>query len=483
MGEKAWTICHCITQIVFTGIMNRKQLIRLLVILLTVRLCAIAGAAAMLPTRVVIQAEYSGWSSSSTNLTLTLTNGLYAAGVYTVAPPLVSNLMAVAKRPWPKPGTNDWLFKIDPANLGLNAAWAKANYPRLLESYCGESERGVFPNASERQRAWLTNALTDFDLLGEAVRQSFTGGWTDDSPSLELRFENDSGKTVEQQLRLYTRAQHSFMLPWEVYEGTNAWASGNADISRAVVQVLPPGFMHRDRLNGDIFRMVSGGFTGLEKVQEFIEKSTVQESLGDEAERLLQSFELQNCRTMTSGNNRFPGMFVGSLHRTNWPERLTMPIQAQIERGILPNLKAIMESAETRVAPLLKQEWLMSRLKGSGNVSVAVKAEGSPDHQWLRGHMDNVGRAAFYDRIQPALRRSQGFVIWEGFRRSSEWAILDDGRLLLYGFTGNGVLDWKPVDLGFQGEPRMLQSMSINFVGVYVDAEGTITEVVPPERK
>jgi hypothetical protein len=61
--------------------------------------------------------------------------------------------------------------------------------------------------------------------------------------------------------------------------------------------------------------------------------------------------------------------------------------------------------------------------------------------------------------------------------------VLDDGRLLLYGFTGNGVLDWKPVDLGFQGEPRMLQSMLINFVGVFVDAEGQITEVVPPERK
>ena len=125
----------------------------------------------------------------------------------------------------------------------------------------------------------------------------------------------------------------------------------------------------------------------------------------------------------------------------------------------------------------------MSRLKGSAEVSVEVKAEGSPDHQWLRGHMDKVGLAAFYDRIQPALRRSLGFLLREGLQRASEWAVLEDGRLLLYGFAGDGVLDWKPDELGFQGDQRMLGSFNINRVGVFVGPEGKITEVVPPERK
>jgi len=148
---------------------------------------------------------------------------------------------------------------------------------------------------------------------------------------------------------------------------------------------------------------------------------------------------------------------------------------------VVTNLNAILGHAEARVAPLLKLEWLVLRLKGSAAVSVEVEPEGSTDHPWLRGHMDKVGRAAFYDRIQPALRRSLGFVLREGFQRTSEWAILEDGGLLLYGFTGNGVLDWKPDDLGFQGEQRMLQSSSINFVGVFVRPEGRITEVVPPQ--
>ncbi len=55
--------------------------------------------------------------------------------------------------------------------------------------------------------------------------------------------------------------------------------------------------------------------------------------------------------------------------------------------------------------------------------------------------------------------------------------------LLLYGFTGDGVLDWKPEDLGFQGDERMLRSSSINFIGVFVDQDGKIKEFVPPDRK
>ena len=157
-----------------------------------------------------------------------------------------------------------------------------------------------------------------------------------------------------------------------------------------------------------------------------------------------------------------------------------MPIMTGIEHGVVTNLKSILASAHARVAPLLKQEWLMSRIKGSAEVWVEVQAEGSPDNRWLRGHMDKVGLVAFYDRIQPALSHSLGYVIREGVRRSSEWALLDDGRLLLFGFTGNGVLDWKPVELGFRGKP---DSNMINFVGVYVGAGGMLTEVVQPERK
>ena len=70
---------------------------------LRTHLCTAAGGGPPSPTQVVISAGYSGWSFASTNLTLTLTNGVYAAGAHTVAPKLISNLMAAARKRWPKP--------------------------------------------------------------------------------------------------------------------------------------------------------------------------------------------------------------------------------------------------------------------------------------------------------------------------------------------------------------------------------------------
>ena len=464
--------------------MSLKHSVCIFVILAATNCCTSATGWPPSPTQIVISAEHFGWGSRSTNLTLTLSNGVYAAGTYTVARPLISNLMAVAKRPWPQPPTNAWpKFIVDPVNLGLDAAWLKTNYQLLLQSFSTNTDNVPFPNTSERQRAWLTNALADLELLGEGLRGLFAGlMWTDDYPSLELRFEHDDGRTVEQVFRLRTRAQPWFMLPWQVYDGASEFTSANADISRAVVRVLPPGFLLRDRLDADVFQMVRTGFLRLSKVNQFIQKSTLEETLGDEVNTFLQVFERPFCMISGGGYVGYPDSLTATLHRTNWPKGLTMSIQTGVERGVMTNLKAILDTADRRVAPLLKQEWLMSRFKSPAGLSVEVKAEGSPDHQSLRGHMDKVGRAAFYDRIQPALRRSLGFLLREG-QRVSEWAILEDGRLLLYGFTGDGVLDWKPDELGFQGDPRMLRSSTINRVGVFVGPEGRITEVVPPQRK
>jgi hypothetical protein len=234
--------------------MKAKRCIWLAIVLAGTPLCAQAGTGPMLPNQIIITAEHSGWGFRSTNLTLVLSNGVYGAGSYAVAPNLVSNLIALAKRPWPRPPTNSWpSFMIDPANFGLDDAWLRTNYPRLLQSFSTNTDNMPFPNASEQQRAWLTNALGDIGLLGEVLRDCFRVSWTDDYPKLELRFEQDDGKTVEQVCRLSTSAQQAFMLPWQVYDGTNELTSGNADISRAVMRILPQGFLLRDRLEGDLY--------------------------------------------------------------------------------------------------------------------------------------------------------------------------------------------------------------------------------------
>ena len=79
----------------------------------------------------------------------------------------------------------------------------------MLQTYSGGSEGEVFSNASKRQRTWLTNALANLDMLGEALRGCFAGRWTGGYPSLELRFQNDDGYTIQAVLRFSTPAQQA----------------------------------------------------------------------------------------------------------------------------------------------------------------------------------------------------------------------------------------------------------------------------------
>ncbi len=452
--------------------------------------CAAGDKRVPAATHIVIRAEHMGWGSRATNLTLVWSNGAFAAGTYTVPASVVSNLLAIAGRPWTYVAepTNSKGYRlpsqqVDPANLGLDVAWVKNNRERLLQHFAGKSGEGLFPNASARQRAWLTNALADQVFLEKCLQAQFDGFWTDDYPRLELRFDKDDGRTVEHVLRISSRSQHPFMLPWQVSDGNTVSSNFDAGISRAIAELLPPGFLLRDRLSRDLLGMVTGEFLRLGEVYKYIRKSTLEETLGPEAERALQESGLQNCRIHGDNPQVFPNRFQATLHLTNWPERLTVPIQTGIAGGVITNLPNLLKNAETKIAPLLKWDWLLLRLKSSRDVSIEVDTDRSPDHQWLRGHIEKAGLGAFYARIQPALHPALGVMLREGRNRASYWAILEDGRYLLYGFSGKGVLDWKPDELGYRGPSRALDSLSIHRVGVFVSADGKITEVVQPDVK
>jgi hypothetical protein len=438
---------------------------------------AAAAEAQALPSRIAIQAKHLGWGMHSANLTLVLSNRVYRAGSFTVEPVLVSNLIAAAQRPWPQAGS--WVeFPIDFENLGLNAAWAKTNQQRLLELFSGDPKSAPFPNASGRQRRWLTNALADIRQLEASVRHLYEQVWTDDSPSMSLQFEDDGGRFVAEPLQISTKSQWPFLLPWQVRVGTNQFVSGNADISRAVAAILPPGFLLRDRLDRDPAQLVDYGFFSV--VHNYLIQSTLEETFGESA-HLPRGFRLEQCWITAASRDRIPEAIQATAHRTNWPGGLTAPVSSRIACGVATNLDAALAEAGAKVELLLQQPWLRQRVLNTTNISVQL-LERSPDQPWMRTHMNQARRNAFYDRIQSEFSRTIGFTMRESGERVSEWALFEDGRLLLYGFAGDGVLDWSPAELGFRGDSRLLQSSgSINYVGVFVGPDGKIAEVVAPE--
>ncbi len=424
---------------------------------------------------ITIDGKYAGWVFTNSTVQVVYTNGGFLAGTNPIPTEAVSNLLGAARaKPIPE---------VDPANLGLTASWLARNYPALLASFGGDAERGYFPKASAKEQSWLTNALGDLEVLSDILRGWYRSFHTDDYPEFDIRVERETDGVLERVLLLHSRSQTAPMIPWEVTEGTNRFSTHDAAISRALLALLPPGFVNRERLELNLVGSIASSFLGSEKVSAYLRDNLLNDTLGTLTNRLGGEFELRDVRIYSGWVGQFPDHWTGTLHRTNWPARLTWAVQSSIQAGIAKELGPVLETAEARVARLLKYRWLAEKADGTGNISISFK--GSPaDHQALGRFMRAAGLGTFYERLQPDLQRAEAIVVWEGFRRSSEWALLPDGKLLLLGFTGIGVFDWKPEELGYTGPTNNLaQSYTINRVAVYVGTEGKIEQVVPAAEK
>jgi hypothetical protein len=124
----------------------------------------------------------------------------------------------------------------------------------------------------------------------------------------------------------------------------------------------------------------------------------------------------------------------------------------------------------------------MKLVDGSSEISIEVTPNGSmADDSYLRGHMAKVGLGNFYDQIKPRMERGLAFTLREGSvrkRRTSEWITLPEGNLLLK-FSGNGVLEWTPEELGVHSRELDPHGFTYNNVGVFLTPDGAIEKVVP----
>lgn len=81
---------------------------------------------------------------------------------------------------------------------------------------------------------------------------------------------------------------------------------------------------------------------------------TLEETLGAQTDRFLREFELKDYRMPGGSYGRFPDTWRTRLHRTNWPARLLMPVYSQVQNGVVDLLPPLLDSADTRVQPILQ---------------------------------------------------------------------------------------------------------------------------------
>lgn len=214
-------------EIVFSAL-HQKSYVVPLVVLLT------AGtAAAQVPVREI--SIRSGWNGLGTPqnavTTVRVKSGILTYDGKRVDRSKVDALIAALR--------SSPVSKPDPSNLGVTPAWLNEKMGDKKGRFQLESARGT-----ANQRALLAETYTDPEQIAHILPALFSFVRTDDYPIASIDVTFDDGT----HLKAETRSYYPFMLPWTV--GEQGQQTYNADISRAVANLLVRKSPNRERLAG-----------------------------------------------------------------------------------------------------------------------------------------------------------------------------------------------------------------------------------------
>ena len=126
---------------------------------------------------------------------------------------------------------------------------------RLVRQQALDEKSDVLPEPviSRLMRALARPAISRldpaiFNVPAAVIDQHYNSCWTDDYPSLLIRINCKEGRHIT----IRSDAQYAFMLPLKVTDSEAAapYETFDPELSRALADLLPEGYLGRDRLVG-----------------------------------------------------------------------------------------------------------------------------------------------------------------------------------------------------------------------------------------
>ena len=337
----------------------------------------------------------------------------------------------------------------DPSNLGITPTWLDEQIADQKGRFRLEVAR-----ATASQRALLADTLKSRQKIERIVPALFKYVRTDDYPgaSVEVTFEDGA------RLRAETHSYYPFMLPWSV--GAQGEQSYNADISRAVANLLGKKSPNKNRLGGSTFayELVETGQRSIEREWELLGS---EDRAGDALAALRARYEVVASEvnpyhhpeygTATyKGEPEQVNLHV-TLRKTSFPPNVSVALVLQQVQGKVEGVERFLANAEKYESLALSVPWLSQYIKDNSRIPVRISyiQDRSFGDKALRTFTEDMRFRDQPDLIEQVRAQQQDIVLLIVGNTYSEtyWILFPDKHMLLWRFgSPSGLLKWTGAD-------------------------------------
>lgn len=334
----------------------------------------------------------------------------------------------------------------DPTNLGVTPAWVA----QQIADQKGRFRLEV-AGATATQWALLTDTLNDFQKVARVIPSLFNYVRTDDYVGATVEVVSENGSTIHAE----THSYYPFMLPW--YVGANGAESYNADISRAVADLLGKKSPNKYRLAGSALadELVETTKRSIERDWKLL---GVQDQAGDALAALRSHYdvvasEINPYHNVAYGTATYKGEpeqvnLHATLRRPSFPLGVTVSVVLQKVQGGVPGIEQFLVNAKKYEDLALSVPWLNKYLKDNPKAWMTIfyvqdRSFGDKALRTFTADMRFRDRQDLIDQVSAQQREIALLNVGPG----AYWILFPDKHMLLWRYSyAPGLLNWNAAD-------------------------------------
>jgi hypothetical protein len=396
---------------------------------------------------VTIHSQWGGLGMPGRcDLSIQLQNGQYTANDRIIPSEKITALLEAVESPR--------LAEPDPENLGITTQWLQSR----VENAGGYATYFDYQAGYPDQKDLFRTAFTDERTIQARLKSLYQSFHTDDYPSMSVQLAFVGGELVT----VCSDSQHPFMIPWKVARGGNTAETYNADISRALLALVPAKFTNREDLTdeepyatGLLQELASE--TGMEVTTRW-ESLGAQHKAGDALASLSRSYQVRRADVNSYHNLDFGKAWDGgepheenlniNLWRPGFPKNFVVAATLLRQGLQTEGVDTLPERSRDYEQLVLSVEWLKAYM------------DAHPDeHAWLfyvHGRsLSEKGmkifaadmQAAGRDDLIPKVSAEQDKAALLESGQGDYWIILPDRSAILWRWSSlSNILLWKSTD-------------------------------------